>query len=98
MLLDSCNQSVSDWVLRGIPGDCTLDMVEDVPLVELLKKADGGRTEAASERYRLRQRECDADAHRVNSQQWPVSVGGGRCERADREACGSWQAQPRKRD
>ena len=40
-------QSVNDWVLRGIPGDCTLDVVEDAPLSELMTKADGGRIEAA---------------------------------------------------
>ena len=50
-------------------------MVEDAPLSELMTKAESGRIEAAAERYRLRQRECDADAHRVNSQQWPISVG-----------------------
>jgi hypothetical protein len=68
-------QSVNDWVLRGITGDCTLDVVEDQPLSELLTKADGGRIEVAVERYRLRQRECAAERHRVNSQQWPISVG-----------------------
>ena len=68
------HQSVNDWVLRGIPGDCTLDVVEDAPVSELLTKADGGRIEAAVERYRHRQRELAADAHRVNSQQWPISM------------------------
>lgn len=59
-------------MLRGIPGGCTLDVVEDAPVSELMTKADGGRIEAAVERYRLRQRELAADAHRVNSQQWPI--------------------------
>ena len=40
-------QSVNDWVLRGISGDCALDVVEDAPLSELMTKADGGRIEAA---------------------------------------------------
>ncbi|UGY28182.1 hypothetical protein HU675_0016255 [Bradyrhizobium septentrionale] len=68
-------QSVNDWVLRGIPGNCTLDVVEDAPLSELMTKADGGRIEAAVGRYQLRQRECAAGRHRVNSQQWPISLG-----------------------
>jgi hypothetical protein len=67
-------QSVNDWVLRGIPGGCTLDVVEDAPVSELMTKADGGRIDAAVERYRLRQRELAADAHRMNSQQWPISA------------------------
>jgi hypothetical protein len=65
--------SVNDWVLRGIPNGCTLDVVEDAPLSELVTKADGGRIEAAVERYRLRQRELAAAAHRVNSAQWAIS-------------------------
>ncbi|MBR0698110.1 hypothetical protein [Bradyrhizobium lablabi] len=68
------HQSVSDWVLRGIPGGCALDVVEDAPVSELMTKADGGRIEAAVERYRMRQRECVAERHRVNSQQWPISM------------------------
>jgi hypothetical protein len=67
-------QSVNDWVLRGIPGGCTLDVVEDTPVAELLTKADGGREEAAIERFRHRQRECAAERHRVNSQHWPIST------------------------
>jgi hypothetical protein len=66
------HRSVSDWVLRGIPGDCTLDVIEDAPVSELMTKADGGRVEAAIERHRLRQRELAAERHRVNSQQWPI--------------------------
>ncbi|WP_166299780.1 hypothetical protein [Bradyrhizobium sp. 2S1] len=66
-------QSVNDWVLRGIPTDCVLDVVSDAPVAELLKKNE--TLSDGVERYRLRQRECDADAHRVRSQQWPVSVG-----------------------
>jgi hypothetical protein len=69
------HQGCADWVLRGIPGDCVIETIEDQPINELLVKADGGRIDAAVERYRLRLRECDASAHRVNSQQWPVSVG-----------------------
>lgn len=67
-------QSVNDWVLRGVPGDCTLDVVEDQPLSELLTKADGGRIEAAVERCRLKLREGAADLHRVHSSPWPSSV------------------------
>ncbi len=67
-------QSLKDWVLRGIPGGVTLDVVEDTPVSELMTKADGGRVETAIERFRHRQRECVAERHRVNSQQWPVSV------------------------
>ena len=52
-----------------------LDVVEDAPLSELMTKSDGGRIEAAVGRYQLRQRECAAERHRVNSQQWPISVG-----------------------
>ncbi len=52
---------------RGVPGDCTLDVVEDQPLGELLTKADGGRIEAAVERCRLKLREGAADLHRVRS-------------------------------
>jgi hypothetical protein len=70
--LSRLDQTNSDWVLRGIPGDCVIETVEDQPLEELLKK---GETIASGvERYRHRQRELAADAHRVNSQQWPISV------------------------
>jgi hypothetical protein len=69
------HQSVGDWVLRGVPSGVMLDTFEDAPLSELMTKADGGRIEAAVDRYRLRLREFDADAHRVNSQQWPISMG-----------------------
>jgi hypothetical protein len=66
---------VSDWVLRGgIPGGCTLEVVEDAPLSELLTKNDGGRIDAAVERYRHRLRELAADLHRVRSAPWPSSV------------------------
>jgi hypothetical protein len=55
---------VSDWLLHGgIPHGCTIDSVEDAPVGELLTKVDGGRIEAAVERYRLRQRECAAERH-----------------------------------
>ena len=67
--------SVSDWLLRGgIPSNCTLEAIDDAPLSELLSKADGGRIDAAVERYRLRLRELAADAHRVRSAPWPSSV------------------------
>ncbi|MCD9821625.1 hypothetical protein [Bradyrhizobium japonicum] len=67
-------QSVNDWVLRGVPGDCTLDVVEDQPLSELLTKADGGRIETAVERFRLKLREGAADLHRVRSSPWSSSA------------------------
>ena len=31
------DNSTSDWVLRGIPGGCVIESVEDQPLSELLK-------------------------------------------------------------
>ena len=68
------HQSVSDWVLRGIPGGCALEPVEDAPLSELLTKADNGLIDAAIERFRHRQRELAADLHRVRSSPWPSSV------------------------
>ena len=56
-------QSVNDWVLRGIPGElCARRWSRISRFSELLTKADGGRIEAAVERYRYRQRECAADA------------------------------------
>ena len=66
------HQAVSDWVLRGIPANCVIEVVEDAPIAELMKK---GETIAnAVERFRHRQRECAADRHRVNSSPWPSSV------------------------
>ena len=66
-------RSLNDWVLRGIPGGCIVEPIGDAPLAELLKK--GETLSDGVSRYRLRQRELDADAHRVNSQQWPISMG-----------------------
>ena len=63
--------AVSDWVLRGVPANCVLDAIEDAPQSELLKK--GETLSDAVMRYRHRLRELEADAHRVNSQQWPIS-------------------------
>ena len=51
------HQAASDWVLRGVPANCVIETVEDQPISELLTKADGGRIDAAVERYRLQQRE-----------------------------------------
>ena len=69
------DQTVTDWLLRGgIPGGCALEAVEDAPISELLTKADGGRIDAAVERYRHRLRELAADLHRVNSAPWPSSL------------------------
>ena len=45
-------QSASDWVLRGVPGDCVLETLEDAPLSELLKKGETIAT--AVERFRHR--------------------------------------------
>jgi hypothetical protein len=67
-------QSVSDWILRGIPGGCSVEPVADPSIAELLVKADGNRIEPAVERYRLRLREHDADAHRVRSAPFPASA------------------------
>jgi hypothetical protein len=66
-------QGVRDWVVRGIPGDCTLDVVPDAPVSELLKKNE--TLSDGVQRFRQLLREHDASTHRVNSQQWPVSVG-----------------------
>jgi hypothetical protein len=65
-------RNIADWLLRGgIPHGCVLEPVVDPPLSELLKK---GETVAnAIERYRHRQRELAADAHRVRSSPWPSS-------------------------
>jgi hypothetical protein len=68
------HQSVSDWVLRGIPANCVIETVVDQPVNELLTKADGGRLDAAAQRYRLRRRELAADLHRVRSSPWPSSL------------------------
>jgi hypothetical protein len=65
------HQAVSDWVLRGVPANCVIEQVEDTPVAELLKK--GETLSDGVSRYQLRQRELDADAHRVNSQQWVIS-------------------------
>jgi hypothetical protein len=66
------HQAARDWTSRGIPGDCTLDVVADAPVAELLKK---GETIAnAVERFRHRQRELAADAHRIRSCPWPSSL------------------------
>ena len=65
-------QSVGDWVLRGVPGDCVLETLEDAPLSELLKKGETIAT--AVERYRHRLRELAADLHRVRSSPWPSSL------------------------
>jgi hypothetical protein len=48
------------------------DVVPDTPVAELLKKNE--TLSDGVERYRLRQRECAAERHRVNSQQWPISM------------------------
>jgi hypothetical protein len=65
-------RNVSDQLLRGIPGGCVMETVEDAPLSELLKK--GETITAAVERYRHRLRELAADRHRERSSPWPSSV------------------------
>jgi hypothetical protein len=68
-------RSITDWIMRGgIPGGCVLEAVADAPISELLSKNDGGRLDAAVERYRHRLRELAADLHRVRSAPWPSSV------------------------
>jgi hypothetical protein len=66
------HQGTRDWSLRGIPADCVCDVFPDTPVAELLKKNE--TLSDGVERYRLRQRECAAERHRVNSQQWPIST------------------------
>jgi hypothetical protein len=57
---------VSDWLMRGgVPGNCTLEAVEDAPISELLKK--GESVADALSRYRNRLGELGADEHRVKS-------------------------------
>jgi hypothetical protein len=68
------HQGVSGWVLRAVPGDCVIESIEDAPLSELLTKAEGGRIEAAVERFRHRRREQLANLHRVRSSPWPSSL------------------------
>jgi len=66
-------RSVVDWVMRGgIPANCALEAVEDVPLEELAKK--GERLGDAVERHRHRLRELAADLHRGKSSPWPSSA------------------------
>jgi len=64
---------IIDWALRGgVPGGCSLEVVEDAPVSELLKK--GERIADAVERHRHRLRELAADRHRLKSAPWPSSV------------------------
>ena len=65
-------RNVSDWLLHGgVPHGCIIESVDDPPISELLVKADGGRLDAAVERYRHRRREHLASLHRLRSAPWP---------------------------
>jgi hypothetical protein len=72
-IVAQAERNVSDWVLRGgVPHGTVLEVIEDAPLSELLKK--GERIADAIEARRHRLRELAANAHRVRSAPWPSSV------------------------
>ena len=71
MLLHGWIKPSATGFCEAFPANCVFDPAEDTPLSELLKK--GETLSDGVMRYRHRMRELDADAHRINSQQWPIS-------------------------
>lgn len=61
---------VIDWITAGgVPTNCSMVNVDDLPEAELLKK--GESVVDGIERYRHRLRELAADAHRIRSAPYP---------------------------
>jgi hypothetical protein len=58
-------RAVLDWLRSGVPGNCELVAVDDVPIVGLLKKNESIADAVSRHRHRLR--EAAADLHRVRS-------------------------------
>jgi hypothetical protein len=62
-------QHIEDWLRSGRPSGTTLTEAPAIAVADIVRK--GERTHDALERLRLRLRELDADAHRVNSAPYP---------------------------
>ena len=81
-------QSVSDWILRGIPGGCTLEAVEDAPVAELLMKVTAVALKRRSSATIAAERTCRRRSPSAQRTIGRVIGGEGRSEGTDRPACG----------